>query len=239
MTRGQVGLIKNIKGVYFDAGGTLLHPYPSVGEIYAEVLKRWGVDLSPDALQASFKSSWTRLTHTPKNFTTEASEKQWWSRLVRMTLGEHPGPADFDAFFEDLYEAFASVEYWKLHDGALDCIRELRRRGCKTGIISNWDHRLRRILAGTELPGLMDEIIVSCEFGCEKPDVRIFEEGARRWDLSPSQLLYIGDSLHHDVKPCLALGWSAWLIHPHEPAPAGVSVVESFAAVNALLAEGA
>src|SRR6185295_5522718 len=118
--------------------------------------------------------------------------------------------------------SFASAEYWRLHDGALDCLRMLRNAGLKTGIISNWDHRLRTILGGLPLGEAVDDVIISSEVGCEKPDPRIFLEGARRWGFGPSELLYVGDSFHHDIEPCRKLGWSAVLIHPHEQVPTEV-----------------
>lgn len=228
-------MINGIRGVYFDAGGTLLHPHPSVGEIYALVLRRWGVELPAEELQSSFRSSWRHLTHTPKDFTSEETEKEWWRKLVRMTLESRAMPADFDGYFEDLYVSFASPDCWRLHEGSLDCIRALRRAGLKTGIISNWDHRLRSILAGTPLCELMDDVIISSEVGCEKPDPRIFEEGVRRWGLKPSELLYVGDSVHHDMEPCRKLGWSTVLVHVHEQVPPGIHVAGSFADVARLL----
>jgi putative hydrolase of the HAD superfamily len=175
------------------------------------------------------------LTRTPKDFTSEETEKEWWRKLVVMTLDTRVRPENFDGFFEDLYVSFSSAEYWRLHEGSLDCIRTLRRIGLKTGIISNWDHRLRTILAGTPLCEVMDDVIISSEVGCEKPDPRIFSEGARRWGFKPEELLYIGDSVHHDIEPCRKLGWSALLIHPHESPPPDVIVVRSFVEVCRLL----
>jgi REG-2-like HAD superfamily hydrolase len=227
--------LRTIKGVYFDAGGTLLYPYPSVGEIYALVLKRWGVDLSPETLQAAFRVSWGHLTRKARNFTDEDSEKKWWRNLVLMTITEMQRPRDFEGFFEDLYVSFALPEYWRLHDGALACVKALRLAGLKTGIISNWDHRLRSILAGMPLGEMMDDIIISSEVGCEKPNPQIFLEGSKRWGFEPGELLYVGDSVHHDIEPCLKLGWAAVLIHPHEQVPPDVSVVKGFAEVCELL----
>lgn len=227
--------LSTVKGVYFDAGGTLLHPHPSVGEIYALVLKRWGVDLSAKQLQSAFRTSWTHLTHKARDFTDEDSEKKWWRNLVLMTIEEHQRPSDFEGFFEDLYASFALPEYWRLHDGALACLQAVRSAGLKTGIISNWDHRLRNILAGLPLGGVMDDIIISSEVGCEKPNPKIFLEGSKRWGFEPEELLYVGDSVHHDIEPCRKLGWFAVLIHPHEQVPPGVSVVRGFEEVCSVL----
>jgi len=228
-------MINGIKGVYFDAGGTLLHPHPSVGEIYALVLKRWGVDLPAEPLQSAFRASWNHLTRTARDFTDENSEKEWWRNLVLMTIEESQRPEDFGGFFEDLYVSFARPEYWRLHDGALRCLQTVRSAGLKTGIISNWDHRLRSILVGMPLGEVMDDIIISSEVGCEKPNPKIFLEGSKRWGFEPGELLYVGDSLHHDIEPCRKLGWSAVLIHSHEQVPPGVSVVQGFEELCELL----
>ena len=50
----------------------------------------------------------------------------------------------------------------------------LRLRGLYVGVISNWDNRLRPLLAAIGLAGRVDSITVSCEVGAEKPDAAIF-----------------------------------------------------------------
>ena len=230
-----IASFNQVKGVYFDAGGTLLHPHPSVGEIYSLVLERWGVRTPAGMLEPAFRAAWKRMTHQVKDFISEETEKRWWKTLVRETLKDSGMPADFEPFFEDLYLTFASPECWKLFDGAAECLRTLKAAGYRVGILSNWDHRLRRILEGTSLLPELDEVVISSEVGSEKPSLEIFQEGARRWGLRPEELLYVGDSYYHDIEPCQKLGWSTVLIHPREEPPAPVAVVKSFTEVSALL----
>jgi putative hydrolase of the HAD superfamily len=40
--------------VFFDAANTLLYPYPSVGEVYAQVASRYGVETTGEAVHATF-----------------------------------------------------------------------------------------------------------------------------------------------------------------------------------------
>ncbi|MBV9463710.1 MAG: HAD-IA family hydrolase [Verrucomicrobiae bacterium] len=222
---------EGVRGVYFDAGGTLLYPHPSVGEVYAKVLRRWGAEIPGEPLQAAFARAWKLRSHAPKNFVDEHSEKSWWYELVRDTLRELASVEDFDGFFEDLFVTFASAEHWRVYDGARECLDALRSSGMKLGILSNWDRRLRRILAETGLDRLVDEVVISSEVGSEKPNAAIFREAARRWSFAPAELLCVGDSHYHDIAPALALGWRALLIHRHESVPPEVEVVREFSEI--------
>ena len=44
--------MNHVKTVSFDAGGTLLYPWPSVGEIYAERMQAHGMRVDADAVEA-------------------------------------------------------------------------------------------------------------------------------------------------------------------------------------------
>ena len=49
-----------IKAVTFDAGGTLLEPWPSVGAIYAAVAEEFGYPhLAPERLNSAFAAAWS------------------------------------------------------------------------------------------------------------------------------------------------------------------------------------
>ena len=47
-----------IELVYFDAGGTLLDPYPSVGAVYAQAGRRHGLSASATDLELAFRENW-------------------------------------------------------------------------------------------------------------------------------------------------------------------------------------
>ena len=50
--------LKGVRAVFFDAGGTLLYPHPSVGEVYARVAAEHGVKARPDLLNQIFHAVW-------------------------------------------------------------------------------------------------------------------------------------------------------------------------------------
>lgn len=207
--------------IFFDAGGTLLAPHPSVGHIYAEVAGRFGVIVDPEEAGRAFALGFDRvrertLALRPHLFGFSPTET--W-KLWREVLGEtfsHLGgqPAAFEAIFNTLYEEFASARRYRLLGGALDTLDALRERGHRTGLISNWDHRLHHILEGLGLAERLDPIVISCDVKAEKPNPRIFELALEAADTAPADALMVGDSVLPDISGARGVGMAAVLLDP-------------------------
>jgi putative hydrolase of the HAD superfamily len=189
--------------VFFDVGGTLLHPWPSVGEIYARIASRRGISRNAGELERSFRESWRALKTTGLT----VSRKDWWRQLVLRTLG-----CENDACFEELYETFARPEAWRLYPDALDALREARSRGLHVGVISNWDSRLRPLLNAMGIAVLLDSITVSCEVGVEKPEAGIFQAALVVAHVPAREALHVGDSYDEDIAGAEAVGMQAVLV---------------------------
>ena len=115
MTRTNI--LEGIRAVFFDAGGTLLYPYPSVGEVYARVAAEHGVKACDKKLNEIFKQVWNQKDGLAMAaLTDEKSEKNWWREIVRETFKPFDAFRDFEVFFDDLYDQFASPQTWKLFD---------------------------------------------------------------------------------------------------------------------------
>jgi putative hydrolase of the HAD superfamily len=81
----------------------------------------------------------------------------------------------------------------------LPALAALAQRGVKLGVISNWDDRLRPLLAALNLTRFFASIVVSCELGVTKPDPRLFRQAAAELGVAPGELLHVGDSAVMDV----------------------------------------
>src|SRR5215510_8771266 len=122
-----------------------------VGEIYSRVARGFGFEAEPRTLQLNFERSFRR--QPPLAFpagTPEAAlielERDWWRDLVRAifdTLGSFPR---FEGFFDEIFERFRGRELWRVYDDVAPTLAELRRRGLKLGVISNFDSRLYEVL---------------------------------------------------------------------------------------------
>lgn len=65
-----------------------------------------------------------------------------------------------------------------------------------------------------------DRIIVSGDIGIDKPDLGIFRHAETISGAKPENLLYVGDSLKHDVYPASKCGWQTiWFNRDGLPTP--------------------
>jgi len=197
--------LSEIKAFFFDAGGTLFRPYPSVGEIYAEVARRHGVTSDPQELETLFHRTWEKhdglasLARRSGQRSGQKEEREWWRSLVGEVFSQFGRMENFEAFFDELYDRFASPGAWRLFDDTLPLLQELKRRGRILGIVSNWDSRLFGLCEGLGLSPYLDFILASAVVGFAKPNPRIFQEALRRARVRPEEALHVGDSLEDDV----------------------------------------
>lgn len=63
------------------------------------------------------------------------------------------------------------------------------------------------------LQDFLDEIIISEEVGIRKPNPKLFELPLKRFNIQPSEAIYIGDNYKNDIIPCMRLGLHTVLIH--------------------------
>ena len=150
-------------------------------------------------------------------------DKAWWRDVVDRTFSPFGPGRDPDGMFEILYGHFAEPETWKLYPGVRETLVALRARGFRTGLISNWDGRLRSLLAGHGLIAGLDPVVISWEVGAEKPAAEIYRTALTRAAVKPGRALMVGDDPEADVEGALAQGmqallvdWSVGVDSPHE-----------------------
>jgi len=122
-------------------------------------------------------------------------------------------------------------------------LRELRARGHRLVVVSNWDVSLHDALRDSGLAALVDGAISSAEAGAAKPDPRIFARAIALAggdaEAGAGGALHVGDSPAHDVAGARAAGLRPVLVVRAGRRPAvldGVAVVGSLAELPALAA---
>jgi putative hydrolase of the HAD superfamily len=192
-----------IQAVTFDAGGTLVEPWPSVGHVYAEIANRHGLPgIAPQLLTQSFAKAWKAR----KDFGYSIPE---WEGIVAETFATITGAKPDAALFDDLYRRFAEPDAWRVFDDVFPTMEALRRRGLRLAVISNWDTRLIPLLNAIGLSKVVEFVVVSAETGFHKPSVEIFHHAAKRFGLPPETILHVGDSEQEDVNGARAAGFEA------------------------------
>tara|TARA_Y100000588_G_scaffold395300_1_gene522726 strand:- start:14509 stop:15216 length:708 start_codon:yes stop_codon:yes gene_type:complete len=205
-----------IAAISFDAGGTLIRPYPSVGHVYSEILSNHGVTVEPSLLNRSFRIALKEETTSRREKVTESSEKSYWCRIVRKTIGSTVDNGLFGIIFEDLYETFASAKRWELIEGAKEILFLARDLGFRLCVLSNSDQRFRKVFKELNILPFFEEIFLSSEIGIEKPNTRAFRHVESVLKLSPEELLHVGDSIDHDANGAIAAGWHHLLVERNQ-----------------------
>lgn len=208
--------LTGIRAITFDAAGTLVVPQPSVGAVYGEIGRAHGLAASDAELERRFHAAFKARHHLPRP--TEATEVAFWRDLVGEVFDPWAGASAVDRLFPDLWDAFAQAHRWRPRADMAALFAALRARGLKLAILSNWDSRLHRVVAGLGWRGWLDHVFVSADLGVEKPDRAIFTHAAAALGCAPREILHVGDSWPHDIAGGLAAGWhAAWLDEADTP----------------------
>lgn len=210
---------QTIKAVSFDAGGTLIHLCEPVGTTYSRIAGEFEIQAQPEPLELAFRSVW-KATPPPFSGDCEMGEATWWKMVVKKVfetaLGttEFTSVANFDNFFDHLYGHFAEPGAWELDADALAVLDQLKELGIKTGIISNFDDRLLRILSDLKILDFFDPIVISNEIRSSKPAPEIFRFAISEFGLPAESILHIGDDPVCDVEGAKAAGMETHLVGP-------------------------
>jgi putative hydrolase of the HAD superfamily len=200
--------------VIFDAVGTLLHPEPAAHAVYAEAGRRHGSRLDADTIRRRFRAAFARQEELDRAAgwrTDEAREVERWRQIVAETLADLPDPS---ACFRELYVYFARPSGWRVDADAAEVLSSLRARGVTVGVASNFDGRLRGVLAGFPVLADLAPVVVSAEVGWRKPAPRFFAELVAHFGVAAEQILFVGDDRGNDYDGARAAGLRAVLLDP-------------------------
>jgi putative hydrolase of the HAD superfamily len=100
-----------------------------------------------------------------------------------------------------------------LFPGAIDTLTHLGKKGLRLALITNGASEMQRAkLLRFGLEPFFDSILVEGEFGCGKPDSRVFTHTLQKLDIYAADAWMVGDDLGRDIAPCQPLGiFSVWV----------------------------
>lgn len=216
-----------IRAVFFDAAGTLFEPREPIGRSYARLAHDFGVNVSEDAVASGFRRAFgdaPGLAFGPGHPPAELRrlEREWWRMRVAETFAALGSFADFDAYFDTLFDYFADPAHWVADNEAAPMLQRLKDSGIKLGVISNFDYRLYRILDGLDLTRHFDSITISSEAGYAKPRREVYEFALSYAGSGAHDAMHVGDSEHLDFTSAVAAGMAAVLIDRERPLPAPI-----------------
>ncbi len=197
-----------IRGVFFDLHGTLL--------ISDDISKAWAewreafhgcmVDCGLETSMEEFQVEVEGIFEKPEP-EYDAPGLSVFERRVMELCSRHGLEMDRE-YMSWMVDHIIGVWYRDMYmDPEAQTVLEALRPQYRTALITNWDHTpwIRRWLADSDLGGWFEDIVISDEAGCAKPDPRIFTIALERLRLEPGEMAYVGDS-PEDVRGALAVG---------------------------------
>jgi putative hydrolase of the HAD superfamily len=202
----------DVRAVFFDAVGTLIHPEPSAAAVYAAMARSLGSRLTEAGISARFRTAFARqeaLDRADGWRTSEERERRRWRQIVAEVL---PDVCDGERCFRELFTHFGRPQAWRCDPEAAGVLAELDRRGYVLGMASNYDARLHAVAAGFPELRPLRHVVISSEVGWRKPAPEFFRAICARLGLAPAEVLYVGDDRANDYEGARAAGLRAVLV---------------------------
>jgi putative hydrolase of the HAD superfamily len=199
--------------IFLDAVGTLFGVRGSVGEVYAELARSFGVEVDAKPLNRAFYESFKAAP--PPIFPDIApaelpvKEFEWWRDIAIATfssMGVLDRFADFDEFFDRLYAHFATADPWFVYPDVYPALDRWREMGIALGIVSNFDSRLYTVLNALDIGEFFTSVTISTEVGAAKPERQIFTTALDKHGCPAGAAWHIGDSYSADYEGANASG---------------------------------
>ena len=197
----------------FDFADTLAELQPRRQDIVADYIERVsGIRVGTDAITRSYKAVDLIMQYSSVHTRSTAQRADFYREYNRhlLTLLGVSHLADPAGLFAAFGEHKA---HWQLKLGARDTLDELRRRGYRIGIISNFDTRLEQLIYDhLGLASIIDYLHISQSEGVEKPDPQFYLGFFNRYSVAIESSFYVGDNYVLDFLPAKGIGLKTWLL---------------------------
>lgn len=189
-----------VKAIFFDLGGTLFSYGGRQGGGISHVLKSKGVNAAPEEIGQAWQMAAARAgEHYGRQ--RYFLHKDLFRDTLTHFLAEFDQQAD-DEFFTEFHlkQRDGMVEHLPIRDDCRSTLQALRERGLYLSVVSNIDDDyLYPLLDKHDLVTLFDHCTSSEEARSCKPDPEIYHYAVKKSGLTIDDVLFVGDSLHHDV----------------------------------------
>jgi HAD superfamily hydrolase (TIGR01509 family) len=229
--------VSAIAAICFDVGDTLIFDHPSRHERTAAALSGAGLDFDESALCGVLRVLDERAlaTYLRGGDVDGAAFVMGYVQSLLSQLGLD-SEGDRAAKVARRYSEIAFER--RLDPGALPLLGQLRRRGFRIGVVSDWDSTLPDLMASLGCGPLVDSYSVSEIVGKTKPDGALFRDALDKLGVKPHECVHVGDYLELDVDGALSAGMRAILFDSNNRycnSRPGVPMARSFDELAGLL----
>jgi putative hydrolase of the HAD superfamily len=210
------------EAVIFDFYGTLARATKWVA--VDEVLAEHGIEMPDEIRKRWWQGELDGVEHLEHSQSRDHYVAWQRQRLLSMLAETDLHPGEYEIVTKKLQEGNAQ-RVIEAYPEVLDVLTELRSRGLPLAICSNWDWDLAEPVEEAGVTECFDVIVSSAWAGARKPHPMIFEHTLAKLDVSPSNVIFVGDTWGPDVVGPQAVGMQPMYLQrdghwPDETAPA-------------------
>jgi len=201
--------LAGIQAVFFDVGGTLVYNDLGHLDLLHQALLAIGYRVTREEVVAANDMARRavarrRRRHADRMDTGTAS--RMWLEHLATALDLDLTPADLERELARAIRLIETTSPENLDPDAHALLADLRRRGFRLGVISNWGEDLPAYLTDLGLAHYFEVIIASEAVGTAKPHREIFLRGLSALDVRPQHAAHVGDDYWADVVGARNLG---------------------------------
>lgn len=205
-----------IKLLTLDATNTVIRVLGGVGHQYASAASIYGIKADPEKLDVSFRTKWKEhnLKYPNYGVSSGITSHGWWNELVKQTFISS-GYTDTEVLSKvatHLYLHFKTNKGWEVLPNSQNVLQDVKSKGIKLGVISNFDERLETVLWSLGLLHYFDFVLCSRLAGHAKPQPQIYEKALELSGISASDALHVGDHIDNDYMGPRNIGMSSVLL---------------------------
>jgi putative hydrolase of the HAD superfamily len=221
----------SVEAVLLDALGTLVELQPPAARLQ-RLLRESGFDVSEEQAAAGFAAEIAYyLDHH-----LDGSDRERLERLRDRCAEELRRALELPELDHgSARRAMLGALEFTPYPDVLPALGELRERGLRLVIASNWDCSLPEWLGPTGIMELVDGLVTSAEVGAPKPDPRVFERALTIAGVPPERAIHVGDKVDNDVQGAAAAGMRGILLQREGDLPADVEAISSLLELPALI----
>jgi putative hydrolase of the HAD superfamily len=214
----------------FDVGGTLLHlDLDRLAQAYVQACDARGLVVDAARTRAilrELESELPRRSRERQISLEEENGQKFWVGFYSEGFRRLGVQEDMTAPATEITQRFQEAGFETLYPDVVPALEALLARGVRLGILSNFSSNLEDVLRLMGVHQYFSFFVVSALVGVEKPDPRIFDLLVQAADRPANEILYVGDSLFHDVEGAERAGLAAVLVDRDGQHPdfAGLSV---------------
>ena len=107
-----------------------------------------------------------------------------------------------------------STQYIQLYDGVKELLEALRSKGKAIYLLSNAQNIFTRYeLRYLGIEHLFDDIFISSQYGCKKPDSSFYMKPIEKYKIKPQESIMIGNDYKCDILGAKGVGLDTFYIH--------------------------